>query len=67
MAASRNRAVDTGVRPPGWLGVSVVAGAAAVVLLLSLDRYGYFDDELYFLAVVRESGPLTNPTRGEDE
>jgi hypothetical protein len=38
-----------------------------VVLLLSLDRYGYFDDELYFLAVVRESGPLTNPTRGEDE
>jgi hypothetical protein len=38
-----------------------------VVLLLSLDRYGYFDDELYFLAVVREWGPLRNPTRGEDE
>ncbi|MEV4382488.1 glycosyltransferase family 39 protein [Streptosporangium sp. NPDC049644] len=43
-------------RPPGtiaplaWGPVSVIAGAVAVLLLVTSGRYGYFADELYFVA-----------------
>ncbi|WP_245550443.1 glycosyltransferase family 39 protein [Nocardia niigatensis] len=41
-------------RPPmAWWTVAAVVVPAAVVLLLSASRYGYFGDELYFLAAGR--------------
>ncbi|WP_460724659.1 ArnT family glycosyltransferase [Nocardia heshunensis] len=41
-------------RPPmAWWTVAAVAGPAALVLVLSASRYGYFGDELYFLAAGR--------------
>lgn len=50
MAVPPKPAADSGVHPLAWGGLSVIAGFAAVVMLLSLDRYEYFGDELYFLA-----------------
>ncbi|MEU2926663.1 glycosyltransferase family 39 protein [Streptomyces sp. NPDC007251] len=39
--------------PFALLPVSVVAGVTAVLLLLTARRFGYFSDELYFLAAGR--------------
>ncbi|MFI1917755.1 ArnT family glycosyltransferase [Nocardia sp. NPDC020380] len=41
-------------RPPlSWPAILAVTGPAAIVLLLSATRYGYFGDEMYFLAAGR--------------
>ncbi|MBN0048931.1 glycosyltransferase family 39 protein [Streptomyces actuosus] len=39
--------------PPALLPVTVVACATGVLLLLTAGRFGYFSDELYFLAAGR--------------
>jgi hypothetical protein len=39
--------------PFAWREVGVVAAVAAVALAVSLNRYGFFGDELYFLAAGR--------------
>ncbi|MEV6276932.1 glycosyltransferase family 39 protein [Nocardia sp. NPDC051832] len=36
-----------------WREIGVVAAVSAAVLLFSISRYGYFGDELYFLAAGR--------------
>lgn len=53
-------------RPPfAWAGVGVIAALGAVALAISLGRYGFFGDELYFVAAGRrldfgyaDQGPL---------
>lgn len=41
-------------RPPmAWRAVAAVVVPAAIVLILSASRYGYFGDELYFLSAGR--------------
>lgn len=50
----REDAVESGPRPPlAWPGVAAVAVLGAGLLLFSASRYGYFGDELYFLAAGR--------------
>ncbi|KZM73050.1 ArnT family glycosyltransferase [Nocardia terpenica] len=39
--------------PYATVGVAVVAGVAAVALLLTIGRYGFFGDELYFISAGR--------------
>jgi len=39
--------------PPALLPVAAIAGVTAAVLLLTAGRFGYFSDELYFLAAGR--------------
>nr|WP_245554075.1 glycosyltransferase family 39 protein [Nocardia takedensis] len=54
--AATGRSEDTAVltRPPfAVLGVGAVAAGATAALLFSVTRYGYFGDELYFLAAGR--------------
>ncbi|OLT16557.1 hypothetical protein BJF78_14100 [Pseudonocardia sp. CNS-139] len=41
------------VPPPAWRPVLAIAGLAGVVLMLSNGRYGYWGDELYYLAAGR--------------
>ncbi|WP_280268226.1 ArnT family glycosyltransferase, partial [Nocardia wallacei] len=58
---------DTRAQPPGYaLGaVSIAAAAGTVAMLLSIGRYGFFGDEMYFVAAGRrlavsyaDQGPL---------
>ncbi|MDH6197867.1 hypothetical protein M2272_004523 [Mycobacterium frederiksbergense] len=58
---------DTARRDPRFatIGVAAIAALGSVALLAVLDRYGYFGDELYFLAAGRrltasyaDQGPL---------
>ncbi|WP_431957185.1 glycosyltransferase family 39 protein [Nocardia lijiangensis] len=50
----QERHVTEEERPPvATAGIAVVAGLSLAVLLFSASRYGYFGDELYFLAAGR--------------
>jgi 4-amino-4-deoxy-L-arabinose transferase-like glycosyltransferase len=44
------------VPPVAWRPVSAVAGALALLLLLTSGRYGFFGDELYYRAAGRNLG-----------
>lgn len=48
----------TSVVPPvAWRPVGLIAGAVGLLLLLTSARYGFFGDELYFIAAGRHLAP----------
>ncbi|WP_330254783.1 glycosyltransferase family 39 protein [Nocardia sp. NBC_00565] len=53
--AQQEDTVESG--PPfAWVGVGAIAAVSAVMLFVSLGRYGFFGDELYFVAAGRRLG-----------
>ncbi|MCX4097128.1 glycosyltransferase family 39 protein [Nocardia sp. alder85J] len=53
----RSDSPDADTTAAAWGPVALIAGLTAIVLLVRCDRYGYFGDELYFLAAGRHLGP----------
>ena len=51
--AGARPAASPQVPPPAWRPVLAVAGLAGLVLLVTSGRYGYWGDELYYLAAGR--------------